>query len=101
MRVLNVDRRIFASLASGLLVWFLLAPPLGKDTHAPLLQWSRVGTYQTQAACEHEKVLWRSGTHRMKENRGETAATHGHEMPAPESMLCVAEDDPRLKGAPR
>jgi hypothetical protein len=96
-----VHRRIFANLGVGLLVWFLLAPPPGKDTRAPLDQWSRAGTYQTQEACEHEKKLWRSGAHRMAENRGEVAADEVQGTTKPESMLCVAEDDPRLKGRAR
>lgn len=93
--------KILVNLVLGMMVWLLLAPPQGKQERAPLSEWSRVGTYQSQAACEHEKKLWRSGTHRIKENRGEVSAGEVNEKIAPDSMVCVGDDDPRLKQTPR
>ncbi|HZO80071.1 MAG TPA: hypothetical protein VFB33_00115 [Candidatus Binataceae bacterium] len=90
-----------ANLALAAAAWVLLAPPHTSGTHAPLNQWSRVGTYETQAACEHEKKLWRSGTHRIKENPGELREGDVYGKIAPESMVCVSDDDPRLKRASR
>ncbi len=90
-------RKLLTNLALAMTVWLLLAPPQGKEGSAPLSAWSRVGTYQSEAACAHEKKLWRSGTHRVKENRGELSAGAVSATIAPDSMVCVSDDDPRLK----
>ena len=55
---------LFAAVVSGgVNVWYLLEPPVDETSdlgkvldQAPLRQWTRIGTYNTEAACEATRI---------------------------------------------
>lgn len=93
--------------------WYLLQPPVDETSNvtfgilhqAPLSQWTRIATYDTEAACEHGR---QEGVEASREETLRLSKT----SPLPKleifkgayrdsglanSSVCVSADDPRLK----
>jgi hypothetical protein len=103
----------FDSLASdGATRWYLLEPPVDETSNfgygvldqAPLTKWTRIATYDTEAACEYER------NEAVKASRDETLRL-SKTSPLPKLEIfkgayrdsrlagvstCVSADDPRL-----
>jgi hypothetical protein len=103
----------FAWLAGeGAKQWYLLEPPVDETSNvvfgiwaqAPLTQWKRVATYDTEAACEHKR------NEAVQASRDETLRL-SKTSPLPKleifkgayrdsglanASICVTADDPRL-----
>jgi hypothetical protein len=64
--------------------WYLLVPP-SQDTNLPISQWNHIGSFDTAAECEKNRV----DLHRQNLND-----------PAKDQLIllseCIASDDPRL-----
>jgi hypothetical protein len=92
--------------------WYLLEPPVDETSnvvfgilgHAPLNQWKRIATYDTEAACEYKR------NEAVQASREETLRL-SKTSPLPKleifrgayrdsglanSSICVSADDPRL-----
>ena len=114
--VLLIGVLLFASLnamaADGTKGWYLMEPPVDETTNvlfgiqnqAPLNQWKRIATYDTEAACEYKR------NEAVQASREETLRV-SKTSPLPKleifkgayrdsglanSSLCVSVDDPRL-----
>jgi len=95
--------------------WYLLEPPVDETSNrilnqAPLTQWKRVATYDSEAACEYRR------NEAVEASREETLRL-SKTSPLPKleifkgayrdsglanSSMCVSADDPRLtSGSPR
>jgi hypothetical protein len=81
--------------ALALVGWYLMMPPLGPDgriqKYAPLSQWEISSSYDSADDCEKVRLVasgWMPGANEKK-----TAHT-----PRGDAAICVASDDPRLKG---
>jgi hypothetical protein len=87
--------------ALALVGWYLMCPPvrgtfprLRIDTSAPLSQWDMAGSYDTAVACAagHDRAVADLGSADEPDNNWRITR---------ESFrlgLCIASDDPRLKG---
>ena len=97
---------------AGTKSWYLLQPPVDETLNvtfgilhqAPLSQWTRIATYDTEAACEHGR---QEGVEASREETLRLSKT----SPLPKldifkgayrdsglanSSVCVSADDPRL-----
>lgn len=87
--------------ALALVVWFLLVPPIVLDATdqprvqptAPLNEWRVYATFESREQCENLRDKIREG------ERGLPPSEKNAELKreAAASLLCVANDDPRLK----
>lgn len=92
-------KRIRHGAALTLMGWYLLAPPGGGRlgeirVDAPLTEWQHIGSFDTANACED---LWvYAGDHVDKvPTRHLTSAEIKYRI---QTSMCIASDDPRLKG---
>jgi len=87
-------RFCYHAAAIGLLGWYLLLPPTGKDfpmgnVDAPLTQWvKRPNLFRNKEECEH--VL-------DKQVRLKNAKNRQTQVRYFKQAKCVSSDDPRLK----
>lgn len=86
--------------ALALVGWYLMLPPIQNDswpnTDAPLSQWSIGGSFDTAKECQDEKV---DNAERTEKTISAPPATLS--LAAARQALvavCIATDDPRLKG---
>jgi hypothetical protein len=88
--------------AFALAGWCLLVPPIVLDAAnqprvqptAPLNEWRVYSTFESREQCENLKYKIQEGERRLPPS--EKNAELKREAAA--SLLCVASDDPRLKG---
>lgn len=75
--------------AFALAGWYLMMPPIGKDgfpdTHAPLREWTIVGSFDSADDCE--------GTYVRLSNKPQKGRVNKLLVQAD---TCIATDDPRL-----
>jgi hypothetical protein len=103
----------FDSLAGeGTKGWYLLEPPVDETSNvvfgilnqAPLTQWKRIATYDTEAACEYKRneavQASRDETLRLSKTsplpRLEIFKGAYRDSGLANSSICVSADDPRL-----
>jgi hypothetical protein len=85
--------------ALALVGWYLLAPPLGPNKEArsaaPLKEWANFGSYDTAKECTDDRAnqvqFWMSDAAKNSQYKRGTLAELAH-------SVCIASDDPRLKG---
>ena len=96
--------------ALAIIAWYLMIPPIGADNkvdpHAPLSQWRKGVSFQTQKECDGSLKDAIQNPMTPAEYQAAAKATRKAKM-KPLSMsemtkrtaesLCVAADDPRLK----
>jgi hypothetical protein len=96
--------------ALTIVVWYLMIPPIGADNkvdaHAPLLQWRKGVSFNSQKECDDSLKDAIQNPMTPAEYQAAAKATRKAKM-KPLSMaemakrtaesLCVAVDDPRLK----
>ena len=96
--------------ALAIVAWYLMIPPIGADNkvdaHAPLLEWRKGVTFNSQKECDDSLKDAIQNPMTPAEYQTATEATRKAKM-KPLSMsemtkrtaqsLCVAADDPRLK----
>jgi hypothetical protein len=96
--------------ALTIVVWYLMIPPIGADNkvdaHAPLLQWRKGVSFNSQKECDDSLKDAIQNPMTPAEYQAAAKATRKAKM-NPLSMsemtkrtaesLCVAVDDPRLK----
>ena len=78
--------------ALALVGWYLILPPLEVhqlDEKAPISLWDKVGTYDTETACKEQAALLRLRHAKVTDPLLKKHFALG---------LCIASDDPRLKG---
>jgi len=82
------------AVALALMGWYLMAPPQTRtwwigpqrsDDAAPLSRWTNQQSFDKADVCEAARLA-------AQQNAGEGAVGTGH-------AVCVATDDPRLKGS--
>lgn len=100
--------------ALPIIVWYLMIPPIGfdnkVDAHAPLSQWRKGVTFNSQQECDESLKDAIENPMTPDEYRATAEQTRKAKM-KPLSMsemtkrtqesLCVAGDDPRLKAKVR
>ena len=86
--------RYAAALAIG---WYLMAP-LPDHPGAPLSYWSQLGAYDTAKECQdfQDKVYRKSRRPDFRAPAGKFSTAQLRQ--AYSETMCVASDDPRLKG---
>jgi hypothetical protein len=81
------------AVALALVGWYLMTPPQTRtwwigpqrsDVEAPLSRWTNVQSFDKADLCEAARLA-------AQQNAGDAAPGSGH-------AVCVASDDPRLKG---
>ena len=79
MTMIQLSHAVVLTLA----VWYLLMPPLRRDStvssFAPLMEWEKLGTYDTFDECQKALDSLRGGSSQK------------------EAATCIASDDPRLE----
>jgi|HubBroStandDraft_1064217.scaffolds.fasta_scaffold46531_2 hypothetical protein len=103
-----MNTRHAASIA--LVAWYLMIPPIGADNnvdeHAPLLQWRKGVTFQSERECDDSLKDAIQNPMTPDEYQAAAKATRKAKMmPLSKSemtkrtleSLCVADDDPRIK----
>jgi hypothetical protein len=95
--------------------WYLMMPPqhmpadLAEASHpprlshlidrdAPVPKWEIVQSYDSAAECERGRSGWLKFAKADKKNRGRTDYIGRGTDEAYMAALCIATDDPRLKG---
>jgi len=82
------------AVALALMGWYLMAPPQTRtwwigpqryDDAAPLSRWTNEQSFDKADLCEAARLA-------AQQNAGDSAVSSGH-------AVCVATDDPRLKGS--
>ncbi|HKN14712.1 MAG TPA: hypothetical protein VJX68_16105 [Candidatus Binatus sp.] len=99
------------STALGIVVWYLMIPPIGADNkvdaHAPLSSWRKGVSFNSQKECDESLKDAIENPMTPDEYQAAAKATRKAKMhPLSKSemtkrtaeSLCVAGDDPRLKG---
>jgi hypothetical protein len=80
-------------------LWYLLLPPFagdsGVNSRAPVSDWSRAGTYNSQDECQTAKNAFAATIARLN-NAGQNQAQN---MLSIELSRCLAADDYRLEAA--
>jgi hypothetical protein len=83
----------------ALVGWYLVIPPISKDgrvdSSVRLAQWKVEGKFDSAAQCEHMRDALKHIT--VLARRGEDPPME-LEIAADHQAVCVATDDPRLKG---
>ena len=104
---------LFGALAGeGTKEWYLMEPPVDETSNvvfgilnqAPLPQWKRIATYDTEAACEYKRneavEASREETLRLSKTsplpKREIFKGAYRDSGLANSSICVSADDPRL-----
>ena len=96
------------AVALALVGWYLMVPPIvieGEtakvDGSVPLSQWDRGNrVYQTESACEETRAKLRAiaESHKNWIGPSGSVAAASDRYVLLTNQLCIATDDPRLKG---
>jgi hypothetical protein len=73
--------------------WYLVVAPVSYnsriETNAPLRQWIKVGEFNSSTECDNQRSKWLLNAQHLS-----------YDVPGGTWPLCVAADDPSLKGKP-
>ena len=114
--VVSLISRFGIDACAGAKGWYLLEPPVDETSNvvfgilsqAPLSQWKRIATYDTEAACEHKRneavEASREETLRLSKTsplqKLEVFKGAYRDSGLANSSICVSADDPRLTSWP-
>jgi hypothetical protein len=99
------------TIAFALLGWYLMVPPPVidqsiADTNAPLAWWELFRSFDTAPDCESVRQAYQAGVHtpsvasELKKRAAQQGKVWNQRLAIAraKAALCVASDDPRLKG---